>query len=139
MVDLVGIYYLFMIGAIFFHIEQIILLILIHKDGAGYKFRFSKIKGHPNLNPIANTGMIALIMLLITLVIMMIVGILQDTIIKYMKSLDYNILVIISGYIGALFLIWHFIVGKKWNKKQWALLISSLVVLGIFFIINYLL
>ena len=138
MPDIIGLYYALTVASMLFHLEQVILLIVIYEDGAGYKFRGSKIKGHGNLKPIANTAKVALFIFSTTLVIVPIAGYLfYDIIIEYTKTLEYHFLILPSGFLGAFFFIWHYMIKKKWNKAQVTVLILSFVLMSIVFGMNY--
>lgn len=138
MPDIIGLYYALTVASMLFHLEQIIILIVVYQDSAGYHFRGSKIKGYGNLKPIASTFKVALFLFSTMLVIIPIIGyIFYDPISEYVKALEYNFLILPSGLLGAIFFIWHYIVKKKWNKAQVGLLLGSFALMGIALGLNY--
>ena len=134
---MVDLYELMIVGTLLFHIEQIAILISIYHDGAGWKFRSSRVKGHSQLRPVAATWKIALVIFAISLFIIPIIGaLLYDQLVSFVNSIKYNFLIIISGLIGAFFFIWHYFVEKDWNRAQILLLIISFGILGIMIYLN---
>jgi len=138
MVDLIGLYNQLIAGSFLFIIEQILLLIVVYNDGAGWKFRFSTVEDYTNLRPVQATWKVAFVIFLISLIIIPITGyFFFDSLVNYAKSLQYNFLVLFSALIGAFFIIWHYAVGKDWNIPQILLIILEFLILGILFYINY--
>jgi hypothetical protein len=138
MVDFVGIYFALIVTSFLFLIEQILLLIIVHKDKSGWKIRFSRIPNYPNLRPIQATWKIAVIIFMISLVFVPIAGIMfSDSLVNYAKSLQYGFLALFSLLIGAFFFIWHYLVGKEWNVAQVFLIILEFLILAILVAINY--
>jgi len=138
MTDLIGLYNQLIAGSFLFILEQIILLISVYRDDAGWHFRFSTLEDYTNLRPVQSTLKIALIIFTICLVVVPATGyFIFDSLVNYVKSLQYNFLVLVSALIGAFFLIWHYVVGKEWNNEQILIIIIEFVLLGILFYINY--
>jgi len=138
MIDLAILYYQIIAGSLLFIIEQTLLLIVVYRDKAGWKFRFSRIKDYSNLRPVQATWKVAMVIFAVSIIIVPIIGILVfDSMVSYVKSLQYNILILISSLLGAFFLTWHYGVGKGLNFQQVLLLVLEFLILGILFYINY--
>jgi len=138
MIDFAGLYYQIIAGSSLFIMEQILLLIALYKDKAGWKFRFSKVEDYSNLRPVQATWRVAVVIFAISIVTVPIIGVLIfDSLVSYVKSLQYNFLILVSFSLGAFFLIWHYGVGKDLNIQQGLLLILEFLILGILFYINY--
>ncbi|MGB6464402.1 MAG: hypothetical protein WBF38_09295, partial [Nitrosotalea sp.] len=94
------------------------------------------VEGYDNLNPIVATWKIATVVFLVSLVAIPVIGYLfSDTISNYVKSLQYNFLILPSAFLGAFFLIWHNI--KNWNLPQVIIFIASVILFAIPFYFTY--
>ncbi len=139
MVDFVELYYTLTVASFLALLEEIIIFIILEKDDAGWKLRFSSVEHYTNLRPLIATWKAAFIIFLITLVVLPVFGSLAwDYLVGTVKTLEYNFLLLISGLISTFVWIWHYTIGKGWNIQQGLLLISSLIILGILIWINYL-
>jgi hypothetical protein len=137
--DLFSAYYFLIASSFFFLAEQILLLVIMFKDESGWKLRFSKIPDYPNLKPIQATLKIAVIIFIVSVVLFPVLGFLfSDIIISFAQTLQYGILALFSLFSGAFFFIWHYIVVKKWNIPQYALIILQVLFLIILLYMNYL-
>lgn len=130
--------YFTLVGTSFFFLfEQIILLALIYKDKAGWKIRFVRVRGHPNLTPVQKTIKITAIVFVISLFLMPLLGLaFSDSIVNYVENLQWGFIALLSLLAGAFFFIWHYLVEKKWNKIQVCLVILQAVLIMLLIILN---
>lgn len=130
-------YNLLIASSFFFLSEQLLLLIIMYKDKAGWKFRFARAQGYPNLRPVQATALVALVIFIISLVSFPIISyFFFDTLVSFAESLKYGWVGLPSLMCGAFFFIWHYIVGKNWNKAQYGLVALQVLLMMLVVILN---
>ena len=67
MTDFAGLYYQIIAGSLLFIIEQILLLIVVYRDEAGWKFRFSRVEDYSDLRPVQATWRVAMVIFAISI------------------------------------------------------------------------
>jgi len=125
-----------LVGAFLFIIEEMALLIVFRKDGAGWHYRFATVEGHGNLRPVVATVKVASYIFSISLIALPIIGLaFFEPLSTYLGLLQFNILLLGAALAGGFFFIWHYVVGKDWNLGQ----VLCLVLFGILIILLILL
>ncbi|MFZ3077087.1 MAG: hypothetical protein WA139_01400 [Candidatus Aenigmatarchaeota archaeon] len=139
MVDIFSILIDFTSFAIIFLIGEVIEWFLLVNDGAGWHFRFGHAEGYSKLNPVISTFKVALILFVIILFItpFLLPQIWNTLVVNLVKSTEYWFLLAIGSITFTFLWIWHHIVGKDWNWKQYVLLIITIISLVIYLWINF--
>lgn len=136
--DLLTAYNFLVASSFFFLAEQILLLIIMYRDDAGWKLRFSRDSNYHNLKPIQATVKITAIIFFISVIIFPILSmVFFDKVVGYASCLRYGILGFFSLMCGTFFFIWHYLVGKKWNPAQIAIVASQAILIALLLYLSY--
>lgn len=106
---------------LYFFVPEALTWALIDKKGNRFSFRFSRVKGHPQLRPFAKTWVIAVIILFITLfsqdVFEWIMGQkIHDLVAAFGVKLFY--LTVSLGVFSFLW-VYNYLLEKRWDKTSW--------------------
>lgn len=139
MVEIASIYNTLLVGSIVAIIEEIIFLLTLYRDEAGWHFNFPTLEDFENLRPLISLDKVALIIFSISIIgIPLLSLIFYDPIANYAKGLHYNFLLLISALIGVFFVILRCVVGDEWDWKQAMLILGFCLPLLLLIYFNYL-
>jgi hypothetical protein len=125
-------------GAFVFLLTELsVLLVVQHEGDYGWKWRFGEAEDYPELNPFVNTWKIALFFFIAIIVAPVVVSyFVWNSLLSMIGSFAFWPLLLVVSILFSFWWIWHHIVGKEFDARQYCLLAASAILTLVFVYLN---